>query len=236
MRTPTLEIGNLTAAIAAGGDIPSLAEALKARDRALRDIDAKLAAPVEMPDRDVLRAALELRTADWRGILRGPHVEQARLVLQHLLDLPIRGLFNEPKPKWVAAARPEGLAVGLVQSVASPIYASWNQLYLWMRAVDSMRWTACGGRRELRDYTDTARRLADRRGWSPSALPVEWLRGGSGNAFELCPERLFRVPHVKSLLHPEPQRWSVTGPLPEPNGHLWRDRCPTRQDSVQELS
>jgi len=84
--------------------------------------------------------------------------------------------------------------------------------------------------------TDTARRLAGRRGWSPSALSVEWLRGVSRNAFELCPERLFRVPHVKSLLHPEPQRRSVTGPLPEPNSHLWRDGRPPRQDSVQELS
>ena len=53
------------------------------------------------------------------GVLRGPHVEQARTVLQHLLDLPIR-VMNEPKPKWMAAARPEGLAVGLVQSEASP--------------------------------------------------------------------------------------------------------------------
>jgi hypothetical protein len=32
---------------------------------------------------------------------------------------------------------------------------------------------------------------------------AERLRGVSGNAFELCPERLFRVPHVKGLLHPD---------------------------------
>ena len=38
---------------------------------------------------------------DWRNILRGPHVQQARVVLPHVLDL-------------------EGLTVGLVQSVASP--------------------------------------------------------------------------------------------------------------------
>jgi hypothetical protein len=69
-----------------------------------------------------------------------------------------------------------------------------------------------------------------------AAERAEWLRGVSRNAFELCPERLFRVPHIKSLLHPEPQCRSVTGPLPEPNGHLWRDWRLTRQDSVQELS
>ena len=82
-------------------------------------MDAKLAKPVVMADRDVLKAALELGTADWRDILRGPHVQQARIVLQHLLDLPI-GIHNQPKPKWIAAARPEGLMAGLVQSVASP--------------------------------------------------------------------------------------------------------------------
>lgn len=76
--------------------------------------------------------------------------------------------------------------------------------------------------------------VADRRGSWPSR--AEWLRGVSGNAFELCPERLFRVPDVKSLLHSEPQRRSITRPLPEPNGHLWRDGRSTRQDSVQELS
>lgn len=32
------------------------------------------------------------------------------MVLQPLIDLPIR-VLNEPKPKWVAAARPEGLLV-----------------------------------------------------------------------------------------------------------------------------
>lgn len=84
------------------------------------------------------------------------------------------------------------------------------------------------------DGRQTLRRLADRRGWWPKH--AEWLRGVSGNAIELCPERLFRVPQVKRLLHPEPQRRSVTGPLPEPNSHLWRDGRPTRQDSVQELS
>lgn len=67
----------------------------------------------------MIKATLELRTADWRDILRGPHVQQARIVLQHLLDLPIR-IHNERKPKWVAAARPEGLMAGLVQLVTSP--------------------------------------------------------------------------------------------------------------------
>jgi hypothetical protein len=118
-RRLSLEITNLTSAIAQGGDIPSLSKALKERDKALQALDAQLRQPVVRQDREVLRAALELRTADWRQILRGPHVAQARLVLQHLVDLPIR-VMNEPKPKWMAEAKPEGLAVGLVQLMASP--------------------------------------------------------------------------------------------------------------------
>jgi site-specific DNA recombinase len=129
------EIENLTKGIAAGGDIPALADALKERDTRLKSVQARLAKPVLMPDRDVLKAALELRSADWRTILRGPHIAQARMVLQHLIDLPIR-VFDKPTPaykdtpgvlwgdprkgKWVAAAKPEGLTVGLVQLGTSP--------------------------------------------------------------------------------------------------------------------
>lgn len=75
-------------------------------------------------------AALELRRSQWRDLLRGPHVQQARLILQHLIDLPIR-IPNQPAPKfirrgkqhdgkWLAKTRPGGLLVGLVQSLAFP--------------------------------------------------------------------------------------------------------------------
>ena len=104
------EIANLTAGIAAGGDIPALAKALSDRDKALKSIDAKLAKPVVLPDRDVLKAALEFRKGEWRDLLRGPHVAQGRLILQHLIELPIR-IPNEPKPKWMARTRPGGLLV-----------------------------------------------------------------------------------------------------------------------------
>jgi hypothetical protein len=138
------EIANLTKGIAAGGDIPALAEALSERDRSLKRIDATLAAPVAMLDRDALRAALELRRGEWRELLRGPHVQQGRLILQHLIELPIR-VENEPIPKfmkrgdergqlkwkdgrwvnadeskWSAKTRPGGMLVGLIQNVASP--------------------------------------------------------------------------------------------------------------------
>jgi hypothetical protein len=70
------EIETLTKGIALGGDIPSLAKALSDCDKALKSIAAKLAKPVVLPDREVLKAALEFRKGEWRDLLRGPHVAQ----------------------------------------------------------------------------------------------------------------------------------------------------------------
>ena len=118
------EIANLTAAIAAGGDIPALAKALAARDRRRTALDAKLARPApERPDRARLRAALALRGREWRATLRDRrYVQPARVVLQHLVQLPIeidRVSFGPP-PRWATQTRPGGLLVGLIQTGMSP--------------------------------------------------------------------------------------------------------------------
>ena len=67
-------------------------------------------------------------------MLRSKHIAQARLVLQHIMELPIK-ILNQPMPKhikkgdtrgtenmgrWAANTRPGGMLVGIVQSVASP--------------------------------------------------------------------------------------------------------------------
>jgi hypothetical protein len=90
--------------------------------------------PTQILDREVMRAALRLREGQWREVLRGKHIAQARLVLQHLIDLPIK-ILNQPVPtfikkgdrrgteniaKWTATTRPGGLLVGLVHNMASP--------------------------------------------------------------------------------------------------------------------
>jgi hypothetical protein len=141
----TTEIANLTTAIAKGGDIPALADALRMRDEKLKKLDGKLSIPIVLPDRDQLRAALEQRVGDWRTILRGPHVTQARMVLQHLLVLPINivpnpnveyrdtpgVLYGDPRQaKWVAAAKGSGLTVGLIQKLASPTGPGHSYLVL----------------------------------------------------------------------------------------------------------
>jgi site-specific DNA recombinase len=94
------EVTNLTTAIAAGGDIPALVEKLKERDQALKRLDARLACPIVMPDREQLRAGLDARCQEWRAILRNQHVGPARTVLQHLVALPIR-VHNEPMPDYI---------------------------------------------------------------------------------------------------------------------------------------
>lgn len=129
------EIENLTAAIAAGGDIPALAAALKDRDRKLRSLDAQLTTREEEPDRERLRAALFQRIADWKAVLR-ENVPQARVVLQRLVgpmhlrvqqgdfsdilracgvptDLPGADTLIDFVPAWATIARPEGLLSGL---------------------------------------------------------------------------------------------------------------------------
>jgi len=97
---------NLTAAIAAGGDIPALVQALQARERKRKALDAQLAKPSVLPERDALRAVLQLRERQWRDGLRGPHIQQARRVLLRLIDLPIqiRRDLNKP-PTWVTQTR-----------------------------------------------------------------------------------------------------------------------------------
>jgi site-specific DNA recombinase len=116
------EISNLTSAIAQGGDIPALATALRERDARLKSLDKRLALPTpDAPDREMLRAALRLREGQWRDVLRSQHIAQARQVLAHLVELPIR-ILSEPAPKWMTLSKPEGILVGmgLIQSMASP--------------------------------------------------------------------------------------------------------------------
>ena len=51
------------------------------------------------------------RADEWRQILRGQHMQQARMILQQLVELPLR-VFNERQPKWLATGQPEGLGLG----------------------------------------------------------------------------------------------------------------------------
>ena len=59
------------------GKLVELLRRATERDKALKSLDAKLATPVVLPNREVLKAALEFRKDEWRDLLRGPHVAQS---------------------------------------------------------------------------------------------------------------------------------------------------------------
>ena len=136
------EVFNLTSAIKAGGDIPSLVAELRATNARLVDLRRRLE-PREADDREHLRTALEQRCTEWRSILRA-NPAQGRQVLAHIIgpvmlwlgeaeDLAVAEGFA-PRDRrgkegitladvrWEAETRPEGFLAGLrvVQRMASP--------------------------------------------------------------------------------------------------------------------
>jgi hypothetical protein len=184
-----------------------------------------------------LETVSRLKVAEWRDVLLR-RTRQARQILSKLLR--DRLVFVPERRGKAHGYRFSGdgtilkLLSGVVPELDGKLWRPQFARVGTSSICGSVPWTACGRRHEPRNCRQTLRA-----GCRPPrfvAERAERLRGVSGNTFELCLERLFRVPDVKSLLHPEPQRRSITGPLPEPNGHLWRDWRPTRQDSVQELS
>ena len=52
--------------------------------------------------------------------------------------LPMR-VFNDPKPHWMTYTRGTGLLAGLVQTMASLMPASWNQIVSWIRQIAALQ-------------------------------------------------------------------------------------------------
>lgn len=88
----TREIDNLTAAIAAGGDLAVLVQAVKDRQHQRETVTHELAA-LEQAGRQIDWAKAERdltsKLADWQGLLKR-HVPQARQILKKLLAGPIQ--------------------------------------------------------------------------------------------------------------------------------------------------
>lgn len=92
----------------------------------MKVLDAKLAKPAAAPEREVLRAK---------------HIPQARLVLEHLIELPIKILI-QPVPtyikrgdtreteniEWSAQTRPGRMSVGLVR-----MWRPQGDVHEWVR-------------------------------------------------------------------------------------------------------
>lgn len=131
------EIQRLVDSIAMGVPADSLAPAIRQRENERAKIEARLRLPrPERHDREVLRAALEQRSASWRAELRGsPKV--ARELVRRLMGpitlwdpkdrpdwIPATTVGADGKPAeitWTSKARPGELFDGMVdQQMASP--------------------------------------------------------------------------------------------------------------------
>jgi hypothetical protein len=80
-------IRRLTTAIATGGDLTSLVDALKTYEERRSDLEARLAAiraPRPSLDPAVVRQQLEGYLVDWRGLLRA-NVQQGQQILRRLI-------------------------------------------------------------------------------------------------------------------------------------------------------
>jgi hypothetical protein len=160
------ELKRLTDVLAAGVGVGSITEASEWPQAERRRLYSELAAldalpPLDADDRARIRRELAELLDDWRGLLT-QHVTQARQILRKLLTkrvgfVPdtrdgIRGYRLEGEgtlrpllaafvPQVVSPTGTDGVheKESLVQGVASPICASWNQLSGWLQAVDGLR-------------------------------------------------------------------------------------------------
>ncbi len=81
-------ISRLTQAIATGGELQPLIDAMQAHERKRTEVAARLAAlqaPAPKPAAPDVRKALHAYLADWQGLLRG-HVQQAQQILRRLVN------------------------------------------------------------------------------------------------------------------------------------------------------
>lgn len=158
------EVKHLVQSIAAGVPANTIVPEIRSRELEISRLEVRLRAPLpEAPRIDEPRAALEQRAVEWRETLqKEPRV--ARTLVRRLIA-PLE-LYDASAPEWqmpdfiradteVRPALLDGLvsheaynrvslpAGNRVEDVytrlASPICASWNQLYLWIRAVDGLR-------------------------------------------------------------------------------------------------
>jgi len=146
-------LARLTTAVADGGDVPVLVEAIKAHDGQRVALERRLEALRQPPV--TFDAALERRlqaaVGEWRDVL-GRHVAQARQIVVKLLE---GRLTFEPETlagrrgfRFHAVGTVAKLVSGVVpgdlsclQAVASLSIPSWNRLHGWLQDMDLL-WKA----------------------------------------------------------------------------------------------
>jgi len=128
--------------------MPMLVESLRARQtrvRSLQDALGRLAEQRPRSNARQLEAAVRARLGQWRELLTD-QVQSGRLLLRQILTGPIQftpverdGQKGDGFRGEVALSTLLAGTVDCATTMASPIFASWNQFHLWIRAVDGLR-------------------------------------------------------------------------------------------------
>jgi len=141
------ELTNLTAAVAAGGNVPVLVAALHDREaqrRILFDRLRTMSTPT--PDPAAILADLQHRLTDWRSLLHDETPKARgllkRLIVGRLTMKPDRLGFYRFEGTGTLLPLLRGIASAVPQSIASPMPASWNQIAGWLKQIDSLRQAA----------------------------------------------------------------------------------------------
>jgi hypothetical protein len=151
LRRVESELENLSESVARGGAVPAILAALATRDEERRRLVTELAALEGRTPRRFNRGSVkkQLRGCldDWSGLLTA-NVTEARPLLSIALpgeriafqqggyELTVPVAFD----RMMSAAVPE---LGRRQDrVASPMPASWNQIAIWVKQIDSLRHAA----------------------------------------------------------------------------------------------
>lgn len=139
-------LGRLTQAIAEGGCVSTLVQVIRDQERRQQTLRAELgdlARPRVVPlNVAELKARIREKSEEWQALLR-KHAPIARQMVRKLVEGRI--VFTpDLEARRYHFSMPGTLAnffSGIVcpQRMASPIYASWNHLAAWLRAVDCLR-------------------------------------------------------------------------------------------------
>ena len=139
------EIARLAEAIAVGGELAPILDALKVRQARRDELAAALYAREAVDGRRFDRKAIEQRVLmhveKWRALLTR-HVRDGRQLLREVLAGPLRFTPDGQSYRFegeAAIGRVLSGIVGLPTFVASPMPASWNQIVPWLRQIDGLR-------------------------------------------------------------------------------------------------
>jgi len=139
------ELLRLSQAIAAGGELTVLVEAIRDREQVRNQIAERETLLLRRSrsgagaDRDLLET-LRARANDWRTLLRG-HIPQARQIVKTLMARPFRLEAGDgDQPVLVRAASPANLFGNeWAIMVASPTIPSWNQIAEFLQSMQQLR-------------------------------------------------------------------------------------------------